>query len=62
VEREVKIAPVINGSLGTIKKGLDQKLQFFPGKLSAIELPKFTLISTANIIYRVPEKNGLISC
>jgi len=33
-----KIAPVIIGALGTIKKGLDQKFQLLPGHPSAIEL------------------------
>ena len=33
-----KIVPVIIGALGTIKKGLDQNLQFSSGHLSAIEL------------------------
>jgi len=27
----IKIVPVINGALGTIKKGLDQNLQLLPG-------------------------------
>ena len=48
-----KIVPVINGVLGTIKKGLDQNLQFLSGHLSATELQKITLISTAHIICKV---------
>jgi hypothetical protein len=37
------IVPVVTGALGTIKKGLDQNLQFFPGNLLTIELQKITL-------------------
>jgi len=37
------IVPVIIGALGTVKKGLDQNLQLFPGNLLAIELQKITL-------------------
>ena len=36
--------------LGTIKKGLDQKLQLLPGHPSAIELYKITLMRTAHVI------------
>ena len=45
-----KIVPVITGAQGTIKKRLDQKLQLLPGHLSAIELQKITLLSTAHTI------------
>ena len=45
--------PIITGALGTIKKGLDQKLQSLPGQPSAIELQKITLMSTAHIIREV---------
>jgi hypothetical protein len=37
-----KIVPVIIGTLGTIKKGLDKNLQVLPGHPSAIELQKIT--------------------
>jgi hypothetical protein len=33
-----KIVSVIHGALGTVKKGLDQKLQSLPGRPSATEL------------------------
>ena len=39
--------PVKIGVLGTIKKGLDQRLQLFPGHPSTKELCKITLMSTA---------------
>jgi len=45
-----KILPVIIEALGAIKKGLDQNLQLLPGHLSAIELQKTTLMSTAHSI------------
>jgi len=45
-----KIVPVITGTLGTLKGGLDQNLQVLPGHLSAIELQKVTLKSTAHSI------------
>jgi len=48
-----KIVPIIVGALGTIKKGLDQNLQLPPGQLSAIELQKITLMSTAHVICRM---------
>jgi hypothetical protein len=34
----IKIVPVINAALGTIKKGLDQNLQLLSGEPSATEL------------------------
>jgi hypothetical protein len=37
-----KIVPVIIGTLGTIKKGLDQNLQLLPGHPAAMELQKIT--------------------
>jgi len=42
-----KIVPVIIGALGTVKKGLGHSLQLVPGHLSATELHKVTLMSTA---------------
>jgi hypothetical protein len=35
------------------KKGLDQNLHLLPGQLSALELQKVTLMSTAHIILEV---------
>jgi len=49
----IRIVPVIIGTLGSIKKRLDQKLQLLPGQSSAMELPKITLMSTANITRKV---------
>jgi hypothetical protein len=37
-----KIVPVVPEALGTIKKRLDENVQFLPGHLSAIELQKIT--------------------
>jgi ABC-type sulfate transport system permease subunit len=48
-----KIVPVIIGALKKIRKGLDQNLQLLPDHLSAIELQKITLMSTAYIIHKV---------
>jgi len=45
-----KTVPVIIGALGTIKKGLDQKLQVLPGHRSAIELQKIAVMSTAHLL------------
>ena len=45
--------PNITGTLGIIKKGVDQNLQLLPGNLSATELQKITLMSTAHIIRKV---------
>ena len=42
-----KTVPVIIGALGTIKQELDQNLQLLPAQLSAAELQKITLMSTA---------------
>jgi len=47
------IVTIVIGTLGTIKKGLDQNLQFLSGHLSATELQKITLMSTAHIIRKV---------
>jgi len=52
-EVRTKIMSVIIGDLGTIKKGLDHKFQLLPGQPSAMELPKITLMRTANIIPKV---------
>ena len=48
------VAPVKTGTLGTIKKGLNQDLQFFAGHPSSIEL-HITLMSTAHLIPKVLE-------
>jgi len=48
-----KIVSVTAGALKTIKKGIDQNLQWLPGHMSAIELQKITLISTVDIIHKV---------
>jgi hypothetical protein len=58
----IKIVPVINGALRTIKKGLDQNLQLLPGDPSATELQKITLLSTAHIILKVLGSATVISC
>ena len=48
-----KIVPVMTGALGTIKKGLDQKLQLLPGHPAATELQKVAIMGTAHIIPKV---------
>ena len=45
--------PVITGTLGRIKKGLDQNIQLLPGHPAAIELQKFALMGIAHIIPKV---------
>jgi hypothetical protein len=50
LEVRAKLVPLITGALGTMKKGLDQNLQLLPGHLSATELQKVTIMSTAHII------------
>ena len=52
-KERTKFVPVLIGALGTIKKGLDQNLQLHPGHQSAVDLHKFTLLSTATIIPKV---------
>jgi len=47
-----KIAPVVTGALGAVKKGLDQNLKFLPGHPSARDL-QITLRRTAHIIRKV---------
>jgi len=49
----IKIVPIINGALDTIKKGLDQKLKLLPSHPLTIELQKITLMCTAHIICKV---------
>jgi len=46
--------PVLAGSLGTFKKGIDQNLQLLPGNPSVTEPQKIVLINTAHIIHKVP--------
>jgi hypothetical protein len=48
-----KIVPIIITALGTIKKALGKNLQLLQGHPLAIELHKFTLMSTASIICKV---------
>jgi len=43
----IKIVSVIIGALETIKNGLDENLQLFPGQPLATDLQKNTLMSTA---------------
>jgi hypothetical protein len=38
-------------ALGTVKKGLEQKLKLFPGHRSATELEEVTVMSTAHRIW-----------
>jgi hypothetical protein len=47
---KTRIVPVTIEALRTIKKGLDKNLQLLHGHPSAIELQKFTLMSTAHSI------------
>ena len=56
------IVPVRIGTLGTIKKGLDQNLQLLPGHRSATELQNVTLMSTAPSIVKCWGKVTLICC
>jgi hypothetical protein len=49
-----KIVPIIITALGTIKKALVKNLQLLQGHPFAIELHKFTPMSTTNIICKVP--------
>ena len=51
-EVRTTIVPVLTRAVGTIKWGLDQKLQMLPGHPSATEL-QITLMSTASIIRKV---------
>ena len=53
MESEDKSVPVIIGTLGTIKKGLDQNLQLLQDQLLATELQKVTLMNTAHSICKV---------
>jgi len=53
VESEGKILPLLVGALGTVKKEVDQNLQLLPGHLSAMQLQKITLMSTAHSIRKV---------
>ena len=48
-----KTIPVIIGTLGAIKRGLETYLGRIPGQLSISELQKITLLGTAHILRRV---------
>jgi hypothetical protein len=48
-----KTVPLIIGALETIKKGLGQNLQLFPGQPLATELQKITLMTTAHTIHKM---------
>ena len=52
VDSDAKTVPVIVGALGTIKKGLDQRIQSLLGHRSATEL-QVTLMGIANSIRKV---------
>jgi len=47
-----KTVPVIIPALGTIKKGLYQKLQLLPGQPSAREVLQIALMNSAHIILK----------
>jgi hypothetical protein len=53
VKRENKNYDIIIVALETIKERLDETLQLLSGQLSATELQKITLMSTAHIICKV---------
>jgi len=53
VESEDKNCASYNCSIRNNREGIDQKLQWLPGRPSAIELQKVTLKSTAHIICKV---------
>jgi uncharacterized FlaG/YvyC family protein len=53
-KNEDKNLPVIVGALDTIKKELDQNLQWLPGHPLAMQLLKITRMSTSHIIRSVP--------
>jgi len=57
-----KTVPLITGALETIKKGLGQNLQLFPGHPLATELQKITLMSTAHIIHKMLGYITFMSC
>jgi len=57
-----KIVLVIVSALGTIKKGLDKKLQMLPDYMSASEIQKTTLMRIAHIIFKVMGQIALSSC
>jgi len=57
-----KIVPIIITALGKIKKALGKNLQLHQGQQLAIVLHKLTLMSTANIICKLPGSIALISC
>jgi hypothetical protein len=48
-----KTVPLVVGALETIKKGLGQNLQLFPGHPLVTELQKITLMSNAHIIHKM---------
>jgi hypothetical protein len=52
-DMRTKMIPFITEALRTITKGLDQNLQLLPGHLSAIQLQKVTLKSTAQCVHKV---------
>jgi hypothetical protein len=56
-----KIVPVITGTLGTNKEGLNWNLQLLPHHPSVKELQKITLMSSANIMCKVLGHLTLIS-
>jgi hypothetical protein len=52
-EVKTEIVPIVNGTLETIKEGLEQNIQLLPGHLSAIDLQKFKLMSNAQSMVQV---------
>ena len=53
--------PVVIGTLGVIKKGLEKYVDKIPGTVSIDELQKITLLGTARILRKVLSiKNSLV--
>lgn len=50
---KTRVIPVVIGALGTIRKGIQDKLMMIPGKPNVMEIQKIALMGTAHILRRV---------
>ena len=50
---KTRVIPVVIGTLGTVRKGIQDSLMIIPGKPNVSEIQKIALMGTAHILRRV---------
>ena len=50
---KTQVVPVVIGTLGVIKKGVEQQISKIPGKINVTELQKIALLGSAHVLRKV---------